>query len=111
MPVADKGRDEMNSNKWRNWGLVSMFAGFFLMYSSVYDKALIPFFLPIGSIGVLIGIGTYFRFGPVNSSIHTIDCPKCGTNTRLTGKYDACSFCKQPLKRMENGTYEPYLPS
>lgn len=101
----------MNSNKWRNWGLVAMFAGFFLMYSSVYDKALIPYFLPIGSIGVIFGIGSYFRFGPVNPSIKTQECPRCGERVRLTGEHDACSHCKQPLQRTADGSYEPYLPS
>lgn len=88
-----------------------MFGGFFVMYAGVYNKSLIPYLLPVGSIGVLAGILIYFRFGPVNPSIKTIECPRCGRRTRLTGEFDACSHCKQPLRRTPEGTYEPHVPS
>lgn len=100
----------MNSSRWRNWGLVAMFGGFFVMYCGMYSRALLPYLLIIGGIGVVAGILIYFRYGPVNPSIAEIECPRCGQPTRLTGPEDACSHCRQPLRKTENGTYEPYVP-
>ncbi|MCL6631365.1 MAG: hypothetical protein K6T63_01925 [Alicyclobacillus herbarius] len=98
----------MNVNKWRNLALVCLFAGFFVMYLGVYNKALLPYLTTAGGLGVLAGILLYFRFGPVNPSIQTIQCPRCGKPTRPTGRYDACAECGQPLQRTPAGTYEPY---
>jgi endogenous inhibitor of DNA gyrase (YacG/DUF329 family) len=101
----------MNANKWRNWALVFMFGGFFVMYCGMYSIGLLPYLLVIGSIGVVIGILIYFRFGPVNKTIQESECPRCGKPTRLTGETDACSHCQQPLRRTKDGNYEPYVPS
>ncbi|MCL6593403.1 MAG: hypothetical protein K6T31_05460 [Alicyclobacillus sp.] len=100
----------MNANKWRNWALVFMFGGFFIMYAGVYHRAWIPYLLAIGTAGVLAGILIYFRFGPVNPALHNVQCPRCGKVTRLTGVVDACSHCRQPLRRTAQGDYEPYVP-
>ncbi|MCL6445399.1 MAG: hypothetical protein K6T83_18400 [Alicyclobacillus sp.] len=99
----------MNANKWRNWALVYMFGGFFIIYCGVYSKALLPYLLGLGSIGVVAGILIYFRFGPVNPTMRTIECPRCSNKTRLTGPEDACDTCHLPLRRTEHGTYEPYV--
>lgn len=97
----------VNVNKWRNWALVFMFGGFFVMYCGVFNRTLLPILLVIGGIGVVIGILMYFRFGPVNPRIQTIECPRCGEQTRLTGPRDACSHCQQVLRLTDGGTYEP----
>lgn len=99
----------MNINKFRNWALVFMFGGFFLMYLGMFNKGLLPFLLVIGGFGVVLGILMYFRFGPVNPSIHETECPRCGVKVRLTGKTDACSHCGQGLRRTDAGHYEPYV--
>ncbi|MCL6627149.1 DUF2614 family zinc ribbon-containing protein [Alicyclobacillus shizuokensis] len=99
----------MNVNRWRNLALVFLFAGFFVMYLGVYSKRLLPYLTIAGGIGVLAGILLYFRFGPVNPSIRTIQCPRCGRDTRPTGQYDACAHCGLPLQRTPAGTYEPYV--
>ncbi|MBX6353115.1 MAG: hypothetical protein IRZ10_07235 [Thermoflavifilum sp.] len=100
----------MNAEKWRNIGLVFLFAGFFVMYLGVYDKPLIPVLTCIGAVGVLAGIGIYFRFGPISGSGRRIQCPRCGQVTRLTGSHDQCAHCKQPMRRTATGDYEPYVP-
>ncbi len=100
---------QLNVNKWRNAALVFMFGGFFVMYLGVFNKSLLPFLLVIGSLGVVGGILIYFRFGPVNQSIHETECPRCGVRVRLTGQTDACSHCEQPLRRTESGEDEPYV--
>jgi ribosomal protein L37E len=99
----------MNVNKWRNLALVFLFGGFFVMYLGVYNARLLPYLTVLGGLGVLAGILLYFRFGPVNPSIRTIPCPRCGQDTRPTGKFDACSHCGQPLQRTPSGSYEPYV--
>ncbi|WP_029422659.1 DUF2614 family zinc ribbon-containing protein [Alicyclobacillus macrosporangiidus] len=99
----------MNVDKWRNWALVMMFGGFFVMYSGVYHRAWIPYLMVIGGLGVLAGILVYFRFGPVNPTVHEAECPRCGRITRLTGAYDACRHCHQPMRRVPGGGYEPYV--
>ncbi|MCL6452000.1 MAG: hypothetical protein K6T78_00050 [Alicyclobacillus sp.] len=97
----------MNSNKWRNWALVFMFGGFFVMYCGMYSRALLPYLLVVGGIGVVIGILLYFRFGPVNTSIQKVTCPRCGQSARLTGEIDACPHCHLTLRRTPSGSYEP----
>lgn len=99
----------MNSNRWRNRSLIWMFGGFFLMYCGVYSIALLPYLLVLGTIGVIGGILLYFRYGPVNQRIQTVECPRCGHVTRLTGERDACTACKQTLRLTADGTYEPYI--
>lgn len=101
--------EQMNANRWRNWALIFMFGGFFVMYFGIYNKQLLPYLTVVGGLFVLAGILLYFRFGPVNQSIQTIECPRCGEQMRPTGAVDACSNCKQPLRRTDSGTYEPYL--
>jgi hypothetical protein len=96
-------------NKWRNWALIFMFGGFFVMYLGMFNKMLLPILLVVGGLGVVVGILLYFRFGPVNPTIREIDCPRCGTKIRLTGERDACSHCGQRLLRTEEGNYEPYV--
>jgi endogenous inhibitor of DNA gyrase (YacG/DUF329 family) len=88
-----------------------MFGGFFIMYCGMYSVRLLPYLLVIGGIGVALGILMYFRFGPVNKTIHEAECPRCGKTTRLTGEVDACSHCQQSLHRTEDGNYEPYVKS
>lgn len=88
-----------------------MFGGFFVMYLGMYSVRLLPYLLVIGGVGVLIGILMYFRFGPVNKTIHESECPRCGRMTKLTGETDACSYCQQPLRRTQDGNYEPYVKS
>lgn len=97
----------MNVNKWRNWALVFMFGGFFVMYCGVFNHTLLPYLLAVGGVGVVVGILMYFRYGPVNSSIQTVECPRCGQETRLTGPIDACNHCHQRLRKTESGSYEP----
>jgi hypothetical protein len=101
----------MNVNKWRNWALVFMFGGFFVMYLGLFDKAILPVLLILGGLSVVTGILMYFRFGPVNTSIHETECPRCGSKIRLTGETDACSQCRLPLRRTADGQYEPYVPN
>jgi ribosomal protein L37E len=101
----------MKSNKWRNWALVYMFSGFFIMYIGVYVRSLLPYLIPIGGLGVVAGILLYFRFGPVNKSIQETECPRCGQMTRLIGDHDSCSHCGQSLRKTNTGTYEPYVKS
>lgn len=79
------------------------------MYCGVYSARLLPYLLAAGSAGVVAGILLYFRYGPVNPSVRTVDCPRCGRATRLTGKEDACSHCRQPLRLTDGGHYEPYV--
>jgi len=81
------------------------------MYCGVYSTPLIPYLLTIGGFGVLIGILMYFRYGPVNTDIKTVECPRCGQGTRLTGAEDACTNCGQTLRRTPDGAYEPYVKS
>ncbi|WP_026974214.1 DUF2614 family zinc ribbon-containing protein [Alicyclobacillus contaminans] len=100
----------MNINRWRNWALLLMFGGFFVMYLGVYDKVLLPVLLVIGSLAWVAGIGIYFRFGPVNTRLNEIECPRCGQRIRLTGATDACAHCGLPMRRVEGGQYEPYVP-
>lgn len=88
-----------------------IFGGFFIMYFGVYSRSLLPYLMIVGGIGVAAGILLYFRFGPVNQSITTIECPRCGEMTRPTGQYDACAHCQQPLRRTADGDYEPYVSS
>lgn len=99
----------MNSNKGRNLALIFMFGGFFIMYLGMFNRALLPYLLTIGGIGVVLGIIMYFRFGPVNPKIKEVECPRCGKFSRLTGAYDACTHCGQTLQRTDSGTYEPYV--
>ncbi|GGJ05629.1 hypothetical protein GCM10010885_13470 [Alicyclobacillus cellulosilyticus] len=100
----------MNANRWRNGALVLMFAGFFTMYGGVYKLQWMPFLLVLGSLGVLAGILIYFRFGPVNPRLRTMDCPRCGERIRLAGERDACPHCRLALYRTAAGTYEPHVP-
>lgn len=100
--------DGMTASRWRNWALVFMFGGFFVIYCGVYNRVLLPYLLAVGSIGVVMGILIYFRFGPVNPTVKHVQCPRCGQQTRLTGTVDACSNCQQKMRLTESGTYEPY---
>lgn len=79
------------------------------MYCGMFNRNLAPYLLTIGGFGVVVGILLYFRFGPVNTSIKEIDCPRCGQKVRLTGDVDACTYCHQALRRTESGSYEPYV--
>ena len=99
----------MNVNKWRNWALVFMFGGFFVMYFGMFNRALLPYLLVVGGTGVVAGILLYFRFGPVNSLVREIQCPRCGQTIKLTGERDKCLYCHQPLHRTVEGDYEPYV--
>lgn len=101
----------MNVNRWRNLALVFMFGGFFVIYCGVYDRTLLPYLLAIGTVGLLIGILLYFRFGPVNPTVHQIQCPRCGSDIRVVGDQDACNRCRQALRRDDSGNYEPYVPT
>ncbi len=97
----------MNVNKWRNWALVFMFGGFFVMYCGVFNHTLLPYLLAVGGAGVVVGILMYFRYGPVTPGIHTVKCPGCSQETRLTGTVDTCSHCHQRLRKTRTGSYEP----
>lgn len=100
----------MNSNRFRNQSLIYMFSGFFIIYCGIYSRTLLPYLLALGSIGVFIGMMLYFRYGPVNqSNVQTIDCPRCGQRTRLTGTEDHCTHCGQAMRKTGAGTYEPFV--
>lgn len=101
----------MKVNKWRNLALVFMFGGFFVMYCGVYSRTLLPYLLAVGTVGLFIGILMYFRYGPVNPTVHKLTCPRCGAQIQVTGEIDACTACQQTLRRMAGGNYEPYVPT
>lgn len=97
----------MNVNRWRNYALVFMFGGFFIMYCGVFNRVLLPYLLLVGTLLLIAGIMMYFRFGPVNPSVLRIPCPRCGKETRVTGEEDSCSHCGQRLRKNTSGHYEP----
>jgi len=112
IPIRNTPKDGMlvNSNRFRNQSLIYMFSGFFIIYCGIYSRALLPYLLAVGSVGVFIGIMLYFRYGPVNqTNVHTLECPRCGQMARLTGQEDMCSHCGQAMRRTEAGTYEPFV--
>jgi hypothetical protein len=99
----------VNQNRFRNWSLAFLFGGFFIMYSGMFSKSLLPVLLVVGGISVVIGMLLYFRYGPVSSQMYTTLCPRCGASIRLTGKADACNHCGLTLRKTPTGEYEPYV--
>lgn len=87
-------------NVIRTFALGLVFGGIIVTYGSfLTDNAILAgVFMLLGLLMVLLSTVVYFWIGFISSTRAAyVVCPNCEKTTKMLGKVDSCTHCKQQL--------------
>mgnify|MGYP001954983843 CR=1 FL=1 len=87
-------------NKFRNFALILVFLGVFIMYVALLFKnhpILMTILMILGFLSVFLSSFVYLWVGMLSVKTVQVICPNCGRPTKILGRVDLCMFCNEPL--------------
>ncbi|XJZ27942.1 YgzB family protein [Bacillota bacterium Lsc_1132] len=87
-------------NKIRTFALSLIFIGFIVMYGGIYfhnQPIVMTIFMVLGLLFIIASTVVYFWIGMLSMKTIQVVCPSCGRPTKMLGRVDMCTYCREPL--------------